>query len=942
MIDGSIRLGCMFSVMNESKDPGSPTLRSFGLFFICLAAILSLLFAGSFVPAQVHFNNDGPLGMLHADWLKLPQGFRACWYDINWLGFNEKQTLVMPSNILRMVLGPVGYSKFYPPIVLLFFGCCAWVCFRSFGFSGRVCAVGGIAAALGMNYFSLACYGIGTQTMAFGFDFLALAAVASASGGRYRWIKLVLAGMAVGMGVMEGVDNGAIFSIFVAAFVAFCALRQPGPLLNRLVQAGAQLAVVAVFAGLLAAQALDVLIGTQIKGVAGMEQDAATKAHRWDEATQWSLPKREALSLIVPGLFGYGMNTPEGGTYWGAIGRDPAWDRYFAAGAQGTPPMGTIRRSGTGIYAGVAVALVGLWAVVQSWRKQNSVFTLPERKFIWFWSGAALVALLLAFGRFAPFYQLIYALPYASTFRNPGKFGSVFNWALLILFATGLSGLSRRYLNPAQPKREGAQPGKSWWARAERFDRRWVIGCVLAFAASLVGWFVYSSNSADLVRYLLEVPVQGADPKQVAAFSAAEVGWFVLFLALAVALVTLILSGAFSGRRARWATVALGLLIVVDLSRANLPWIVYWDYPQKYASNQVIDRLRDKPYEQRVILLPPWLAQLFQVPEQVAAPQQTLAVLYQIEWSQQIFPYYNIQSLDVIQLPRPPVEYVKFEDALRFRGTKETLPLIARHWELTNTRYLLGLADFLPLLNQGLDQGRQRFRIAARFDIGLKPGVAQYTTLEELTAVTNATGKFALFDFTGALPRAKLYSNWEINTNDDATLAKLASPSFDPAQTVLVAGSVPEKPAAGNQNSGTVAIVSYEPTRLSLHAKAQAPSVLLLNDHFDPLWQVSVDGKPAVLLRCNYVMQGVQVPAGDHEIALRFVPPVNSMLVSLGAIILGLGLLGFVSLAGVREARAAEPSVPLPAAKGKSESSDRPADPVANARSNRPEKSQAR
>ena len=38
----------------------------------------------------------------------------------------------------------------------------------------------------------------------------------------------------------------------------------------------------------------------------------------------------------------------------------------------------------------------------------------------------------------------------------------------------------------------------------------------------------------------------------------------------------------------------------VDLARANSPWIIYYDYREKYASNPVIDMLRARPFEARI------------------------------------------------------------------------------------------------------------------------------------------------------------------------------------------------------------------------------------------------------------------------------------------------------------------------------------------------------
>src|ERR1019366_194881 len=115
--------------------------------------------------------------------------------------------------------------------------------------------------------------------------------------------------------------------LVVAAFVVFQALAGEGTMPRRLAAGVVRLAVVVVFAAFIAISAVSSLVSTQIKGVAGMGQDAASRAERWDEATQWSLPKAETLSLIVPGLFGFRMDTPEGGNYWGRCGRHGAWDR---------------------------------------------------------------------------------------------------------------------------------------------------------------------------------------------------------------------------------------------------------------------------------------------------------------------------------------------------------------------------------------------------------------------------------------------------------------------------------------------------------------------------------------------------------------------------------------------------------------------------------------
>jgi len=118
----------------------------------------------------------------------------------------------------------------------------------------------------------------------------------------------------------------------------------------------------------------------------------------------------------------------------------------------------------------------------------------------------------------------------------------------------------------------------------------------------------------------------------------------------------------------------------------------------------------------------------------------------------------------------------------------------------------------------------------------------------------------------------------------------LADPNFDPAQTVLVATAPKDWPtAATNANNGTVEYQSYRPDDIVLKANATSASILLLNDRYDPNWRVTVDGKPADLLRCNFIMRGVCLPPGEHTVVMRFRLPTRPLYISVFA--LGVALL---------------------------------------------------
>ena len=913
--------------MKVAKPKAAPAAAATprGLFFVgLLAVILAALFWKSFLPGYVHFSNDGPLGQENAAWGRLPGAFFGIWGDLNDIGNSGGSITPDLCTLLRWLVGPVGYSKFLAPFAIFILGLGAWTFFRQLKFSPLAAALGGLAAALNSAFFSTACWGVASQQIAIGFSFFALALVVSntpETPALTRWVRWVLAGLAVGVNVMQGADIGAIFSLFIAAFVLFRTLvEESGSVAAKLGRSVGRVAVIAVFAGFIAIQTVVSLVGTSITGIAGTGQDADSKARQWNWATQWSLPKAETLGVFVPGLFGYRMDTPKnmmefvqdaysGGNYWGAVGRDVAWDRFFAGGKQGPAPDTNIyylRFSGGGGYAGILVVLIAAWAIAQSLRRKNSVFGETQRRMVWFWTALLVVSLLLAWGRFAPFYALLYKLPYASLIRNPTKFLLVFSWALVIIFAYGVQGLSRRYLEV---------PGGK--ATLRGFDLVWTLACIVAIAVSLAAWRIYAAQEANLVSHLQDVGFpDAATATLIAEFSIRQAGWFIPLFAVAAGLCVFVSAGVFAGKRARLGGILLGALLIVDLGRANLPWVIHWDYRQKYASNPIIDILRDKPYEHRVVDL---------------RSDSLFEELYRIEWNQQHFPYYNIQSLDLVMRPRVGSDLQIYEEA--FLATSEDkVHLLLRHWQLTNVRYLLGPAGFLNSLNQQLDPVQRRFRIAARFDLVPKPDVVvpvnvspeqfvYYLPLEKVTARISTNGPFALFDFTGALPRAKLYSNWlwpmndktvaadlttnklgaddwallqQLGTNDFLTLKELASPAFNPWQTVLLAESpaAPNPPATTNANSGTVEFTSYAPADIKFHTQAATPTVLLLNDQYDPHWRVTVDGKPAPLLRANFIMRGVYLTPGEHNVEFQFRLPVKPLYVTVSAMAVGILLSG--------------------------------------------------
>ena len=724
-------------------------------------------------------------------------------------------------------------------------------------------------------------------------------------------------------------------------------------------------ALVVAFAGLVAAHTMLTLVMTQVEGVASMGQDVQTKITRWDAATQWSLPKVETLQVVAPGLFGYRLSgnitqIDHSSAYWGRIGQSPRIpelasddpkiraqalsilnqpDTFLPAlnttdRASRTPGIVAVTRKtgifwrhiGSGECAGIMVSLLALFALANLCRKDP--FSKSERQAVAFWGLAAFFSLLAAWGRYGFFYGLLYKLPYVSTVRNPVKFMHPFHISLLILAAYGMEAPYRRYLRGAATGNE-LLPHRLqlWWAKVAGFDRLWTYFLLALAGLSLLAFAILCVHKQALIQYLENQTFTArwtprvADAPHVADFCITHAGWFLAFLAASIVVLSGILSGAWSGSRSKWAWIFLGTLVVVDLFRADFPWVRYYDYSEKYASNSIVDFLREKPFEHRVIgKLEP------RGPGSGITPG--IGQLY-FFWLQNDFPYHDIQTLDFPQMPHiPDLDRLYLQNFQLAGGDINSTDLrpAVRLWQLTNTRYLVGRADAAEVLNTRADPVHHSFKLDGLFNLSLKPGVTELTDIGDETIVAGQKGQNGLTEYSLALPRAKLYSAWQTPADDDTVLKILVSPEFEPWNAVLISKATPLEPASSAvaADPGTVQITQYHPKFVKLEADAATPCVLLLNDRFGADWRVRVDGAKSALLRCNYIMRGVYLTPGHHTVEFRFAQSLKSLYLSVGTILAGMLLAGFLIV--TRKTGAAPVAAPPPAAPQPESPAARPPD----------------
>ncbi|MGC8839798.1 MAG: hypothetical protein ACP5UM_15465, partial [Anaerolineae bacterium] len=211
-----------------------------------------------------------------------------------------------------------------------------------------------------------------------------------------------------------------------------------------------------------------------------------------------------------------------------------------------------------------------------------------------------------------------------------------------------------------------------------------------------------------------------------------------------------------------------------------------------------------------------------------------------------------------------------------------------------------------------------------------------------------------------ALPRAWVVPRARVVSDPEATLATLGQATFDPLQEVLLEEPVPLPGGTGAAPQGTRVAVwhasaagggatplhSYatrlpnplpgmekevraswhthgagtvwnsEEAPLSLHIGPSGvtidvalaePGYLCLSQTFYPGWEARLDGEPAPVVRGDYLLTVVPLPAGEHQVALRYRP--RSFWVGAG--MSGAAWLALASAAGLRFWRGRRAGSPL-------------------------------
>jgi hypothetical protein len=167
-----------------------------------------------------------------------------------------------------------------------------------------------------------------------------------------------------------------------------------------------------------------------------------------------------------------------------------------------------------------------------------------------------------------------------------------------------------------------------------------------------------------------------------------------------------------------------------------------------------------------------------------------------------------------------------------------------------------------------------------------------------------------LYRNKGCRPRLQFFSDWQVVPERRRILARLAEPGFDPARTLLLETppGIAAPGAASAPPEAAVELTHNSNLRVRARVRTQTSGLLLLADTWYPGWKATVNGRSSQILRADYILRAVAVPAGESEVEFSFAPQTFRVGAVLTLATTGV-CVGIMLFAWTRRGRALLPSI---------------------------------
>ncbi len=135
--------------------------------------------------------------------------------------------------------------------------------------------------------------------------------------------------------------------------------------------------------------------------------------------------------------------------------------------------------------------------------------------------------------------------------------------------------------------------------------------------------------------------------------------------------------------------------------------------------------------------------------------------------------------------------------------------------------------------------------------------------------VVASADDYDLVEVYGWEPRVSVVPTWTDEATPANALGAVLAPGFDPSRAAALERD-PGIVATPNGQPGSATYAETTPEDVRITVDATAPSIVVIRNSYDPGWSATVDGNPASVLATDYLLQGVAVPAGHHQVRLTY------------------------------------------------------------------------
>lgn len=228
----------------------------------------------------------------------------------------------------------------------------------------------------------------------------------------------LLAGISIGFMMIEQQDVALLAILFIGPYILFRLLGRFPKIWNRWMILLLPIAIISL------SLSSHTLLKSYKNNISDAKSIQNTTEEKWNYVTQWSMVPSEWPDLIAPGWSGWSSDHSDY-PYWGKLGQSPEFKDQ---------KIGFRNFKLDSIYIGTLPFIFSFLAIILA-----KYYHDPEdRKFIFFWSIASILALLIACGKYSLIYKGFFQLPLVSNIRAPIKLLDNMQIGLGILSAFGL------------------------------------------------------------------------------------------------------------------------------------------------------------------------------------------------------------------------------------------------------------------------------------------------------------------------------------------------------------------------------------------------------------------------------------------------------------------------------------------------------------------------